>query len=65
MLDQQCFIRLEKQDIEMKIKALEEYHSQGKRNYLSKDFIYSLAKTRGVQVGCEYAESFEVIRLFL
>ena len=49
----------------MKIKALEEYHSQGKRNYLSKDFIYSLAKTRGVQVGCEYAESFEVIRLFL
>lgn len=63
--DTQCFIRLEKQDIEMKIKALEEYHSQGKRNYLSKDFIYSLAKTRGVQVGCEYAESFGVIRLFL
>lgn len=63
--DTQCFVCLEEQDIKKKIKALEEYHSQGKRNYLSRDFIYSLAKTRGVQVGCDYAESFEVVRLFL
>lgn len=63
--DTQCFIRLEEQDIEMKVKALEEYHSQGKRIYLSEDFIYSLAKARGVQAGCDYAESFEVVRLFL
>ena len=24
--------------------------------------VYCLAKTRGVQIGCEYAESFEVLR---
>lgn len=62
--DTQCFVCLEEQDIEKKVEALKEYHSQGKRNYLSGDFIYSLAKARGVQVGCDYAESFEVVRLF-
>ncbi|MEG2229105.1 MAG: PIG-L family deacetylase, partial [Odoribacter sp.] len=35
------------------------------RDYLSEEFIYSLARTRGVQIGCEYAEAFEVVRLFL
>jgi len=61
----QCFVRLSKEDIDAKVSALQEYKSQGQRNYLSSDFIFSLAKTRGVQVGCEYAESFEVVRLFL
>ena len=56
------FIKLEKRHIEKKVKALSEYKSQGIRDYMSKDFIYSLAKTRGVQIGSEYAESFEVIR---
>ena len=63
--DTQCFVRLTKEDIKAKIMALKEYHSQGKRDYLSDEFIYSLAKARGVQVGSEYAEAFEVIRLFL
>ena len=63
--DTQCFVRLQADDIKAKIMALKEYHSQGKRDYLSDEFIYSLAKTRGVQVGSEYAEAFEVIRLFL
>ena len=63
--DTQCFVRLSKENIEAKIIALKEYHSQGKRDYLSVDFIFSLARTRGVQVGSEYAEAFEVVRLFL
>ena len=63
--DTQCFVRLREDDIKAKIMALKEYHSQGKRDYLSDEFIYSLAKTRGVQVGSEYAEAFEVVRLFL
>jgi len=29
---------------------------------MSEEFIFALAKTRGVQIGSEYAESFEVIR---
>ena len=61
----QCFVKLNKTNISTKIEALKEYHSQGKRDYLSEDFIYSLARTRGVQAGCEYAEAFEVVRLFL
>lgn len=60
----QCFVRLEKQYIDTKINALKEYHSQGKRDYMSTDFVYSLARARGVQVGCEFAEAFEVVRLF-
>lgn len=61
----QCFVRLQDNHINAKINALKEYRSQGKRDYLSEDFIRALARTRGVQVGCEYAESFEVVRLFL
>ncbi len=61
----QCFFELEKKHIDRKILALKEYRSQGQRNYLSDDFIFSLAKARGVQIGCDYAEAFEVIRLFL
>ena len=61
----QCFIRLKKENVDNKISALKEYHSQGRHDYLSGDFIYSLARTRGIQAGCEYAEAFEVVRLFL
>lgn len=61
----QCFVKLEKHHIEHKIEALKEYKSQGNRDYLSAEFIFSLAKARGVQAGCSYAEAFEVIRLFL
>lgn len=61
----QCFVKLEKHHIEAKVEALKEYESQGDRDYLSADFIFSLARARGVQAGCRYAEAFEVIRLFL
>jgi LmbE family N-acetylglucosaminyl deacetylase len=58
-----AFIKLDKRHIDKKIKALKEYKSQKHRNYLTPDFIKSLALTRGVQIGSEYAEVFEVIRL--
>lgn len=61
----QCFVKLEKRHIESKIEALKAYESQGRRDYLSEEFIFSLAKARGVQAGCPYAEAFEVVRLFL
>lgn len=56
------FIKLEKKHVQCKCNALKEYKSQEGRAYMSEDFIYSLAKTRGVQIGTQYAESFEVIR---
>ncbi|HOC02762.1 MAG TPA: PIG-L family deacetylase [bacterium] len=58
----QAFIELEKKHIEKKIEALKMYKSQSHRFYATSDFIWSLAKTRGVQIGVEYAETFEVIR---
>jgi len=57
-----AFIELDKKDIDSKCKALKEYKSQEGRDYMSQEFIFSLAKTRGVQIGTEYAESFEVVR---
>jgi len=56
------FVKLEKKHIQAKCDALKEYKSQGIRDYMSEEFIYALAKTRGIQIGAEFAESFEVIR---
>lgn len=58
-----CFVKLNKEHIEKKCRALKEYKSQQHRDYISEEFVKSLAKTRGVQIGSEYAEAFEVIRL--
>jgi len=58
-----CFVQLQKHHIERKCAALQEYASQRHRDYTSEQFVTSLAKTRGVQIGCEFAEAFEVIRL--
>lgn len=60
--DTTSFVRLDKKYIQSKCNALKEYKSQNTRDYMSEEFIFSLAKTRGVQIGVEYAESFEVIR---
>ena len=61
----QCFIKLEQRHIDLKVKALDAYNSQKTRYYATADFIYSLAKTRGVKVNARYAEAFETIRWIL
>ncbi len=58
----QSYVSLEEKHINRKINALKEYKSQGFRDYLSADFIRSLAVARGVQFGVKYAETFEVVR---
>tara|TARA_A100000171_G_C2139709_1_gene153913 strand:- start:5675 stop:6319 length:645 start_codon:yes stop_codon:yes gene_type:complete len=60
-----CAFELSKENLNKKIEALTHYKSQGRRNYLSSEFIRSLAVTRGVQFGFEYAEVFEVLRLIV
>ena len=60
--DTTSFVKLDKRYIQAKCDALKEYKSQGIRDYMSEEFIFALSKTRGVQIGCAYAESFEVIR---
>lgn len=58
----QAYVELEERHVERKINALKQYASQGFRDYLSEEFIRSLAIVRGVQFGVKYAEAFEVIR---
>lgn len=57
-----CFVSLEEKHLNAKVNALRQYSSQQHRNYMSEEFIFSLARTRGVQVGTQYAEAFETIR---
>ncbi len=60
----QFFVKLDEKYIQEKIKMLSYYKSQKSQNksYFSEDFIRGLASTRGTQIGCRYAEAFEVIR---
>ncbi|MBK3394399.1 PIG-L family deacetylase [Psychrobacter sp. M9-54-1] len=60
--DTTCFVKLSKKNVEDKFLSLQCYESQIGRSYMSHEFIFSLAKVRGVQIGAEYAESFEVLR---
>lgn len=60
-----AFMKLKKEFVEKKVEALMEYKSQQHRPYVNREFIFSLATVRGVQIGSEYAESFEVIRTIL
>lgn len=57
------FVRLEKRHVEKKCEALKSYASQSGRAYMSREFVMALATARGVQIGAEYAEAFEVIRM--
>jgi len=58
------FIPLSKKDLSKKIKSVSKYNSQKHRDYASDEYVKSLAITRGVQVGFELAEAFEIVRMF-
>jgi len=61
----QAFITLEKRHLDKKWEALSCYRSQRQlgRSYFSPEFVESLARVRGTQIGSEYAEAFEVMRV--
>ena len=60
-----CFVEIDERHLQKKIHSLQEYRSQIGKQYMSEDFVRSLARTRGVQTGREYAECFEVVRWFI
>ena len=60
-----AFVKLEKRHIEKKVEALLCYKSQLHRSYINENFVYSLATVRGVQMGTQYAEAFEVVRYII
>ena len=57
------FIVVSEDQVQRKIDALKEYKTQEGRNYMSPDFIRSLATVRGTQIGAQYAEAFEAVRI--
>ena len=59
---QQAYVTLAQSHIERKVAALARYESQQHRNYANPEYIWNLARTRGMNVGHEYAEAFEVYR---
>jgi LmbE family N-acetylglucosaminyl deacetylase len=59
------FVTLGREDVEAKISAINAYHTQKDRLFFSNDIVGDLARVRGKQVGQEYAECFELIRLIL
>ncbi len=58
-------IKLSKDDLAIKWKAISAYKSQEVRAYKSEDFFEGLARVRGLQVGTKFAEAFELIRWVL
>ncbi len=57
------FISLTKQEVDTKIRAINEFATQKNRLFFSNDIVGDLARVRGKQVGKEFAECFELIRL--
>jgi LmbE family N-acetylglucosaminyl deacetylase len=56
------FYKLTEEQLDTKARAMAQYESQQHRSYANKEFIFSLARTRGVQVNTRFAEVFEVVR---
>ena len=61
-IDLTYFQQVDEEDIISKVRAIAAYKSQAFRNPHYEEFIRSLAVQRGFQVGCRYAEAYEVIR---
>lgn len=59
------FIIVDEKNIQVKVEALKQYRSQEHRSYANEEFIRALARTRGVQIGEQFAEVFEVVRYII
>ena len=61
-IDLTFFQEVDEEDVACKVRAIAAYKSQAFRNPQYEEFIRSLAIQRGFQIGCRYAEAYEVIR---
>ena len=60
-----AFITVQKEDVDAKIAAINAYKTQKHRMFFSNDIVGDLARVRGKQIGHQYAECFELVRLIL
>jgi LmbE family N-acetylglucosaminyl deacetylase len=56
-------VSVSEENVLAKWNAIDAYKSQTFRNYKSLDFARGLAQIRGVQIGVDFAEAFETIRI--
>ncbi len=63
----QLISKVTKAQMEMKMEMINCYKSQKQKNrpYFDRNFIFSMAKLRGLQSNSEYAEAFEVFRWYI
>ena len=59
------FITVGEEDVSAKVAAINAFRTQKHRMFFSNDIVGDLARVRGKQVGHQYAECFELIRLIL
>ena len=57
------FVSLSIEDIDAKVEMLDCYKTQLERAFMCKEYVMDIARTRGLQVGKKYVESFEAIRI--
>ena len=61
----QAYVSLERGHLERKEAALARYASQQHRRYANPEYVWSLARTHGINVNREYAEVFQVYRAIM
>jgi LmbE family N-acetylglucosaminyl deacetylase len=57
------FITLTREEVDAKVAAINAFRTQKSRNFFSNDIVGDLARVRGKQVGREFAECFELVRM--
>jgi len=59
--DANLIVKLDESNIDAKVNAVSKYESQAFRSY-SPEILKKLSQVRGLHVGCEFAEAYNVIR---
>jgi LmbE family N-acetylglucosaminyl deacetylase len=57
------FLTVGEEDVAAKVAAINAFKTQKHRMFFSNDIVGDLARVRGKQIGRQYAECFELIRL--
>jgi LmbE family N-acetylglucosaminyl deacetylase len=59
------FVTVSEEDVAAKVAAINAFETQKHRMFFSNDIVGDLARVRGKQIGRQYAECFELIRMIL
>jgi LmbE family N-acetylglucosaminyl deacetylase len=61
----ECFVRLQPEHVQAKVDAVKCYRSQAARPYADAEYLRAHLRFRGLQIGVDAAEAFEVVRWLL